>query len=160
MKIGVLKEIHVGEKRVASTPEVVEKLIKLGFELIVESGAGAGANFSDQAYERAGAKFSKNAEATWSASDLVIKVRPPEQNPQLGKHEIDLMPDNCQLISFLWPAQNEKKPANEIGAEGYYNDKLHQQGRHFGPGIRAGGKALQGFDLNKKRIYPPRIHSC
>ncbi|MEE8364620.1 MAG: Re/Si-specific NAD(P)(+) transhydrogenase subunit alpha [Gammaproteobacteria bacterium] len=108
MKIGVLKEIHEGEKRVASTPEVVEKLIKLGFEVIVESGAGAGANFSDQAYERAGAEIGKNAEATWSASDLAIKVRPPEQNSQLDKHEIDLMPKGNQLISFLWPAQNEK----------------------------------------------------
>jgi len=108
MKIGVLKEIHLGEKRVASTPEVVVKLIKLGFEVMVESGAGAGANFSDQAYERAGATICKNAEATWSASDLAIKVRPPEQNLQLGKHEIDLMPDGRRLISFLWPAQNEK----------------------------------------------------
>ena len=108
MKIGVLKEIHVGEKRVASTPEVVEKLIKLGFEVTVESGAGDGANFSDQAYQSAGAKIGKNAATTWAGSDLVIKVRPPEQNLQLEKHEIDLMPDGCQLISFLWPAQNEK----------------------------------------------------
>ncbi|MFV2033256.1 MAG: Re/Si-specific NAD(P)(+) transhydrogenase subunit alpha [Gammaproteobacteria bacterium] len=108
MKIGVLKEIHVGEKRVASTPEVVERLIELGFEVIVESGAGAGANFSDQAYERSGATIARNAELTWSASDLAIKVRPPEQNLQLEKHEIDLMPDGCRLISFLWPAQNEK----------------------------------------------------
>ncbi len=108
MKIGVLKEIHEGEKRVASTPEVVEKLIKLGFEVVVESEAGAGANFSDKDYEQAGAKIGKDAEATWSASDLAIKVRPPEQNPRLDKHEIDLMAKDSQLISFLWPAQNEK----------------------------------------------------
>ncbi|MCZ6883407.1 MAG: NAD(P)(+) transhydrogenase (Re/Si-specific) subunit alpha, partial [Gammaproteobacteria bacterium] len=55
MKIGVLKEIHVGEKRVATTPEVAEKLIVLGFDVIVESGAGAGANFADKAYRDAGA---------------------------------------------------------------------------------------------------------
>jgi len=108
MKIGVLKEIHVGEKRVATTPEVTEKLIKLGFEVIVESGAGAGANFSDHSYEQAGAEIGKDAESTWGASDLVIKVRPPEQNVQLGKHEIELMPHGCRLISFLWPAQNEE----------------------------------------------------
>jgi NAD(P) transhydrogenase subunit alpha len=107
MKIGVIKEIHVGEKRVASTPEVIEKLIKLGFEVIVESGAGAGANFSDSLYQQAGASIGKNAETTWSASDLVIKVRPPEQNLELNQHEIDLMPRGCRLISFLWPAQNE-----------------------------------------------------
>ncbi len=108
MKIGVLKEIHVGEKRVATTPEVTERLIKLGFEVIVESGAGSGANFSDKAYQDAGAKISKNAKSTWAESDLVIKVRPPQQNPALNEHEIDLMPKGCRLISFLWPAQNEK----------------------------------------------------
>jgi len=90
MKIGVLKEIHVGEKRVATTPEVTEKLIALGFDVIVESGAGA--NFSDKAYQDAGAKTSKNAQSTWAESDLVIKVCPPQQNPALNQHEIDLMP--------------------------------------------------------------------
>ncbi|MCZ6798228.1 MAG: Re/Si-specific NAD(P)(+) transhydrogenase subunit alpha, partial [Gammaproteobacteria bacterium] len=108
MKIGVLKEIHVGEKRVATTPEVTEKLIALGFDVKVESGAGAGANFSDKAYQDAGAKISKNAQSTWAESDLVIKVRPPQQNPALNQHEIDLMPSGCRLICFLWPAQNEK----------------------------------------------------
>ena len=107
MKIGVLKEIHANKKRVATTPEVTEKLIKLGFEVIVQSGAGAGANYSDRSYEQAGAQISKEAESTWAASDLVIKVRPPEQNVKLGKHEIDLMPHGCRLISFLWPGQNE-----------------------------------------------------
>jgi len=107
MKIGVIKEIHLGEKRVATTPDVTEKLIKLGFEVIVESGAGAGANFSDSLYEAAGASVCKSTESTWSASDLVIKVRPPEQNLELNKHEIELMPSGSRLISFLWPAQNE-----------------------------------------------------
>ena len=108
MKIGVLKEIHVGEKRVATTPEVAEKLIVLGFDVIVESGAGAGANFADKAYQDAGAKIGKNAQSTWGESDLVIKVRPPQRNSALNQHEIDLMPSGCRLISFLWPAQNEK----------------------------------------------------
>jgi len=97
MKIGVLKEIHVGEKRVATTPEVTEKLIALGFDVIFESGAGAGANFSDKAYQDAGAKTSKNAQSTWAESDLVIKVRSPQQNPALNQHEIDLMPAGCRL---------------------------------------------------------------
>ena len=108
MKIGVPKEIHVGEKRVATSPEVVVKLIKLGFSVIVESGAGEGANFSDQAYEDAGAEIAHNSEVTWASSDIVIKVRPPEQNMQLNKHEIELMSTGSSLISFLWPAQNEK----------------------------------------------------
>ena len=112
MKIGVIKEIHIGEKRVATTPDVTRKLIKLGFEVIVESGAGAGANYADSLYEEAGARIAKNAELTWAESDLVIKVRPPEQNLELNQHEIDLMPSGCRLISFLWPAQNEKMLAH------------------------------------------------
>ncbi|MFT4606558.1 MAG: NAD(P) transhydrogenase subunit alpha [Urechidicola sp.] len=108
MKISVLKEIHVGEKRVATTPDVAEKLIKLGFGVIVEAGAGVGSNFSDEAYKQAGAEIGPTAESAWQSADLVIKVRPPGQNLALGRHEIDLMPEGCHLISFLWPAQNEK----------------------------------------------------
>lgn len=108
MKISVLKEIHVGEKRVATTPDVTEKLIKLGFGVIVETGAGVGSNFSDEAYRQAGAEIARTTESAWQSADLVIKVRPPEQNLAIGKHEIELMPEGCHLISFLWPAQNEK----------------------------------------------------
>ncbi len=107
MKIGVLKEIHAGEKRVATTPEVTEKLIKLGFKVIVEAGAGEGANFSDKSYLKAGAEICKNAESTYATADLIIKVRAPERNANTGKNEIDLMHSGSKLISFIWPAQNE-----------------------------------------------------
>ncbi|PZN74451.1 MAG: hypothetical protein DM484_21310, partial [Candidatus Methylumidiphilus alinenensis] len=50
MRIGIPKEIHDGEKRVATTPEVAEKLQKLGFTVAVEAGAGEGADYSDAAY--------------------------------------------------------------------------------------------------------------
>jgi len=108
LKISVLKEIHVDEKRVATTPDVTERLIKLGFDVVVETGAGIGSNFSDEAYRQAGAEIAPTAEAAWQSADLVIKVRPPEQNIALGKHEVDLMSEGCHLISFLFPAQNEK----------------------------------------------------
>lgn len=108
MKISVLKEIHVDEKRVATTPDVTEKLIKLGFDVIVETGAGVGSNFSDESYRQAGAEIVLTAELAWQSADLVIKVRPPEQNLALGRHEVDLMSEGCHLISFIWPAQNEK----------------------------------------------------
>jgi NAD(P) transhydrogenase subunit alpha len=107
MKIGIPKEIHPREERVATTPEVVSKLIGLGFEVIIEAGAGKGSNFSDKAYSQAGAEIAQNAASTWAASDLIIKVRPPEQNIDLAQHEIQLMPQGCALVSFLWPAQNE-----------------------------------------------------
>lgn len=54
-RIGVPRETFPGEKRVATVPDVVEKLIKLGFAVTVESGAGDAANFSDDAYRAAGA---------------------------------------------------------------------------------------------------------
>jgi NAD(P) transhydrogenase subunit alpha len=108
LKISVLKEIHVDEKRVATTPDVTERLIKLGFEVVVETGAGVGSNFSDEAYRQAGAEIAPSAESAWQSADLVVKVRPPEENIALGKHEVDLMPEGCRLISFLFPAQNKK----------------------------------------------------
>ena len=62
MRIGVPREIHPGEKRVATVPEVAEKLIKLGFSVTVESDAGAGANFSDEAYRAVGCEIAERAE--------------------------------------------------------------------------------------------------
>lgn len=54
MKIGIPKEVHAGEKRVATTPDVAEKIIKLGFEISIETDAGLAANFSDEAYKEVG----------------------------------------------------------------------------------------------------------
>ena len=102
MKIGVPKEIHEGEKRVATTPEVIGHLRKLGFEVIVEAGAGNGAHFSDAAYTEAGATIANNAKSVWSDSDIILKVRGLELNGP----EMDLLKEGQILISFLWPAQN------------------------------------------------------
>ena len=108
MKIAVPAEIHPGEKRVATTPEVVVKLVEAGFEVLVESGAGVGANYSDQAYRDAGADIARDAAAVWASGNLFIKVRPPQQNTELGVNETELMPLDTHLISFIWPAQNER----------------------------------------------------
>jgi H+-translocating NAD(P) transhydrogenase subunit alpha len=102
MKIGVPKEIHAGEKRVATTPEVIGHLKKLGFDVLVEAGAGAGAHFSDAAYSESGATVVDNAKSVWSDSDIILKVRGPELNGE----EINLLKEGQVLISFLWPAQN------------------------------------------------------
>jgi NAD(P) transhydrogenase subunit alpha len=100
MTIGVPRETFAGEKRVATVPEVVEKLIKLGFEVLVESGAGAGANFSDEAYEAAGARIAPDAAGLYAGADLVFKVRAPTED------EVALMKPGTTLIGFIWPAQN------------------------------------------------------
>jgi NAD(P) transhydrogenase subunit alpha len=98
--IGVPRETAAGEKRVATVPEVVEKLIKLGFEVVVESGAGDASNFSDEAYRAAGARIAKGAEALWTEADIVFKVRAP------SSEEVSRLPEGRTLVSFIWPAQN------------------------------------------------------
>jgi len=106
MRIGVPKEIHAGEKRVATTPEVAEKLRKLGFAVAVESGAGEAANFSDDAYREAGAEIVADADSLWRSSDIVLKVRAPEARPDQGIDEVERLREGGHLISFLWPGQN------------------------------------------------------
>ena len=72
LRIGVPREIFSGEKRVATVPDVVEKLIKLGFTVSVESGAGAQANFDDVSYLQVGAEVLPDAAALWSRADREI----------------------------------------------------------------------------------------
>jgi NAD(P) transhydrogenase subunit alpha len=77
LTIAVPREIYAGEKRVATVPEVVEKLLKLGFAVHVESGAGAAANFSDESYQAAGARIAGDAAELMDGADIVFKVRAP-----------------------------------------------------------------------------------
>src|SRR3954447_11677757 len=95
--IGVPGEGGAGEKRVATVPEVVEKLIKLGFRVAVQSGAGDGANFADDIYRAAGAEIVQDV---WASADIVFKVRAPTAQ------EVERMRQGQILISFIWPAQN------------------------------------------------------
>ena len=100
LRIGVPKESAPGEKRVATVPDVVQKLVKLGFSVAVESGAGDAANFADDTYRAAGATVVPGAAELWSGADIVFKVRPP------SPEEVALMREGGTLIGFVWPAQN------------------------------------------------------
>ena len=100
LTIGVPREVFPGEKRVATVPEVVEKLIKLGFKVALESGAGDAANFSDDVYRGAGAEIIEGAAKLWTVADIVFKVRGPTAD------EVGLMHEGQTLVSFIWPAQN------------------------------------------------------
>ncbi len=100
LSIGVPREVFPGEKRVATVPEVVAKLIKLGFRVSVESGAGDHANFSDDAYRAVGAEIIDGAPALWASSDIVFKVRGPNAD------EVGLLREGGTLVSFIWPAQH------------------------------------------------------
>ncbi len=100
LTIGVPRETFAGEKRVACVPEVVGKLIKLGFGVTVETNAGAAANFDDAAYQAAGASIAPDAAALHAAADLVFRVRPPTAG------EVAQLKPGATLIGFVWPAQN------------------------------------------------------
>ena len=84
MKVGIPREVHRGERRVAATPETTARLTKLGFEVLVERGAGEGASFRDADYEKVGARLVPAATALWGESDIVLKVQPPEMHPERG----------------------------------------------------------------------------
>ncbi len=107
-RIGIPKEIHPGEKRVAATPQTILKLKKLGFDVQVESHAGHGINCIDGEYREAGATIVDGTKELWATSDVILKVRPPEQNTELGVHEAALMKEGGWLIGFMWPAQNRE----------------------------------------------------
>jgi len=100
LSIGVPREVFADEKRVATVPEVVEKLIRMGFRVAVETGAGDAAQISDDAYRASGAEIIADRAQLWATSDIVFKVRAPMQQ------ELPLLREGGTLVSFIWPAQN------------------------------------------------------
>ena len=106
MRIGIPREVHDGERRVATTPDVVKQLKQLGFSVQIEAGAGAAASLPDDALAAAGADIVTDTRTLWTSSDIILKVRAPERHPVLGVDETDLLREGQVLISFVWPAQN------------------------------------------------------
>ena len=110
MRIGVPKERLANETRVAATPKTVEQLLKLGFTVAIESGAGKLASFDDNAFTQAGATV-MDENNVWH-SDVILKVNAPTDD------EIALLNPGTTLVSFIWPAQNaplmEKLAARNI----------------------------------------------
>ncbi len=100
MKIGAPKETAPGEARVALTPESAGRLKKLGYDCLVEAGAGAAASINDQAYAAAGVTVVASAAELWQQADVIVKVREP------SIEEVDAAPEGKTLISFIWPAAN------------------------------------------------------
>jgi NAD(P) transhydrogenase subunit alpha len=100
--IGVPREVHEGERRVALTPESVRELVGQGVEIRVEAGAGAGAFQSDADYEAAGAQIETDSARLYAEADL-LKVRGPLTHPGAGRHEVDLMKEGGALVGLLNP---------------------------------------------------------
>ncbi len=102
MLIGVPREIHDGERRVALTPDTVRELTAKGIQVRVEAGAGAGAYLPDADYEAAGATLETDAARLYAEADLVVKVRGPMAHPG-GPHEVDLLKEGSALLGLLNP---------------------------------------------------------
>jgi len=100
MKLGVPKELKDREKRVALTPDVVKDLVKKGFEVAVETGAGVSSFFSDEMYSAAGAQLVQGKSKIYSDSDVILKVNAASAD------EVSVMKKNGILISLMWAATN------------------------------------------------------
>ena len=105
MRIAVAKEIEASERRVALIPDVVSKLVKQGFEVSIESGAGEKALFNDSDYEAAGATIISDTAKLWGEADILLKVSPPQQRED-GSAEIDLLKEGSVFIGFLNPLRD------------------------------------------------------
>jgi NAD(P) transhydrogenase subunit alpha len=114
LTIGVPRETFAGEKRVATVPEVVEKLIKLGFAVAVESGAGEAANCDDASYRAAGATDHRGRCRVVDGLRYRLQGRRCRLRPEVG-----LMREGGTLIGYVWPAQNPETDAATGGEEGH-----------------------------------------
>jgi NAD(P) transhydrogenase subunit alpha len=115
--IGVPKEIYPGENRVAMVPDIAGKLIKKGFEVLIQSDAGLNAGFTNQEYEKAGVKVLSDLQELYSKSDIILKVQRPIEHPQYGKNELELMKLGSLLITFMYSLHYPELPkkAAELG---------------------------------------------
>jgi H+-translocating NAD(P) transhydrogenase subunit alpha len=105
MKVSIAKERRAQERRVAATPDTAKRLVGMGLEVVVESGAGAGGSFPDSAYEAAGAKIAGDAAAALGAGDIVLKVQRPLRQGEGAVDEVALMKRGAVLIGLLQPLQ-------------------------------------------------------
>lgn len=105
--IGIPREIMPGEKRVAAIPDTVQKMTEAGARVLIESGAGEDVFFTDQNYKEKGAEIIEKTEDLFNEANVILKVKEPNYNENLNKHEVELMKENSTLICFLHPANPE-----------------------------------------------------
>lgn len=104
MIIGVPKEIMHDENRVSSTPETVAKMVKDGFKVLVEKGAGFGSFYLDDAYQQAGAEIVADPQEIYDRANVILKVKEPQFSQKYQKNEIEMMHQGQVLITFIHPA--------------------------------------------------------
>ncbi len=109
MKIAIPKERRAGEARVAASPEAVKKYVGLGFEVVVETDAGAGASFADEDFKAAGASIAGDAESALADADVVLKVQRPLTAEEGGPDELKMLKKGAVLAGMLAPLQNQEQ---------------------------------------------------
>ena len=110
MKVAIPKEIREHETRVAASPAMVKKLVEMGVEVAVETGAGASAATPDAAFAEAGASIAEGAEAVHAGADLVLKVARP-MTAEEGHDEMALLAEGVLLVGLLAPLQHREQAA-------------------------------------------------
>jgi NAD(P) transhydrogenase subunit alpha len=119
LTIGVPKEIMEGERRVAAVPDTVKKMVAEGAKVLIEVGAGLGSYYADEEYQAAGAELVADVEELFMKSDLILKVKEPQFNPNKGKHEVEMMKNGQYLVTFLHPASpGNHKMINDLATRG------------------------------------------
>src|SRR5690242_12801176 len=103
MIVGVPKESFPGERRVALVPGVIPSLLKAGFEVVVEAGAGAGASYADADYIQRGARIVPERAEVFRTADIVVQVLCLGSNDKTGKADLPLLRPQQILIGFLRP---------------------------------------------------------
>lgn len=123
MKVGVPKETAEGERRVGLVPETVGRMVKDGYEVVIESGAGQDYN-TDENYQEAGAKIASDAEKVYGESDVIVKVSPPNED------EIGLMHEGQVLVCYIDGTQMPEtaKQLSDAGATVFSNEQIPRTG--------------------------------
>ena len=103
MKLAILKERHPGESRVAASPDMVKKLVGMGLEVVIETGAGIASGVTDDAFREAGAAIAADPAQTLSGAGIVFKVRRPVVEGEGETDELDLIPDGTLLVGLVNP---------------------------------------------------------
>src|SRR4030042_2908861 len=100
LKFGLVREVAGGETRVAVVPAGVKALLKVGSEVLVQSGAGAGSSFSDEKYAAEGARIVKDSRPVYAEADVILKIQPPTDD------KAKLPRDGGTLVGLLWALSN------------------------------------------------------
>ena len=145
MLLGIPREIVEGERRVAIVPETVQKLVRGGTSVIVESGAGAGSYHDDSAYESAGATIARSAADLYAKADIIAKIHRPQRAGSVD--ELSLLRSGQSLIAMLWPLQHPDLARHlaERGVTAYSMDAVPRIARAQALDVLSSMSSLAGY---------------